>query len=165
MIHSPLVTRARRRLMGHGGLMLFAGGVLGFGFLFFLLGEIKLWPFPGTIDYQLPGSEKAWRMSHLEAIINGFALWIAAVALPILNISDKVFNRISNGLIVVAWTFVVASTFDLFPNSRGLHFGLPGTNMAAFFMFYVGVATFMVIAAYVAWNAFRDKRPSNNDPA
>lgn len=158
---SPTVAAARRRLLGHGGLVLFLGGAIGFGFLFFLLGEIKLWPFPGSIDYQLPGSEKAWRMSHLEGIINGFALWLAAAALPILKLSDQAVSRIANGLIIVAWTFVLASLMDAaFPNSRGLYFGGPITNIIAFFGFYVGVLIFMAIAAYVAWKALRENPKS-----
>jgi len=155
---SPAVAAARRRLLGHGGLVLLLGGAAGFGFLFFLLGEIKLWPFPGSIDYQLPGSYKAWRMSHLEGIINGFALWLTAAALPILTLSDKAVSRIANGLIIVAWTFVLASLMDaVFPNSRGLYFGGPITNTIAFLTFYVGVLIFMFVAAYIAWKALTEK--------
>ena len=36
----------QRMLIGHGALLLFVAGVLGFGFLFFLMGRIALWPIP-----------------------------------------------------------------------------------------------------------------------
>ena len=43
--------RCHRLLVGHGALVLLVGFVIGFGFLFFLTGEIALWPIPGQIDY------------------------------------------------------------------------------------------------------------------
>jgi hypothetical protein len=101
-------------------------------------------------------------MTHLEGIINGLALWLAAVLLPGMNLSDKAIVRIANGLIVVAWTFIVASSFDaFFPESRGLYFGGPITNILAFLMFYVGVAIFMCIAAFVAWKNLFSKPNSS----
>ena len=60
------VGRAQRLLLGHGALVLLVGFVVGFGFLFFLIGEIRLWPIPGVIEYQLPGTYDAWRMAHME---------------------------------------------------------------------------------------------------
>lgn len=158
---SPVVDAARRRLLGHGALLLFAGGLIGFGFLFFLVGDIRLWPIPGQIDVQLPGSERAWRMAHLEGIINGFALWIAAAVLPLLRISDVAFNRVANGLIVVGWSFVIGSLIGLIPDSRGLAFDAPLTNRLGFLVFYPGVAAFMIMTPYIAWKALTG-RPSAN---
>ncbi len=153
---SPDCTDARRHLIGHGALLIFIGGVIGFGFLFFLIGRITLWPIPGGIEVQLPGTYDAWRMAHLEGILNGFALWLAAAVLPLIPLSARGLKRTALGLIVVAWTFVIASALDpLFPDSRGLQFGGPATNQAAFFLFYVGVVLIMVISATIAWKALR----------
>ncbi|MCK5771515.1 hypothetical protein [Algiphilus sp.] len=146
----------RRHLIGHGALLLFVGGVIGFGFLFFLIGRLELWPLPGAIDYQMPGTYDAWRMAHMEAIVNGFGLWLAAAILPMLPLGLKALRGVGYGLIVVAWTFVVASSLDpLFPDSRGLAFGGPWTNTTAFFLFYVGVLLIMVITAAIAWRCLR----------
>lgn len=41
--------RCQRPLAGHGALVLLPGFVLGFGFLFFLIGKVELWPIPGSI--------------------------------------------------------------------------------------------------------------------
>ena len=144
----------RRRLVGHGALLILAGGVIGFGFLFFLIGEIRLWPIPGKISYQMPGSLKAWRMSHLEAIINGAILWITAAVLPLMPVSAVGARRVSNGLIVVAWTFVLGSLCDaLFVNSRGLVESDVLTNNIAFGLFYVGVVLVMVIMGVIAYRS------------
>ncbi len=150
--------QSQRRLVGHGALLLFIGGVIGFGFLFFLIGEIALWPIPWTLDWQLPGTYDAWRMAHMEGIVNGLVLWVAAALLPVMPFSPGGLGRLSWGLILLAWTIVLASALDpLFPESRGLAFGGPLTNQIAFFLFYVGVVLAMVLSAVIAWKCLRNQ--------
>ncbi len=154
--------RYRRLLIGHGALLMFYGGLVGFGFLFFIMGEISLWPIPGSIHYQLPGTYKAWHMTHLEALINGAILWITAAAMPLLPLSATGIRRVTYGLIVTAWTFAIASIFDaLFPNSRGLAVSDSLTNNIAFGLFYVGVVIVMVIMPYIAYRALRSRDPAS----
>jgi hypothetical protein len=132
----------QRTLIVHGGLVLMLGFVAGFGFLFYLLGVVELWPIPGSIDYQLPGSVKAWRMSHLEGVMNGLMLWLVAAALPVFRLPDSSATRVTYALLVTAWTFPVASLFDaFFDDSRGLRFDGPVTNLIPFFLFYIGIIT------------------------
>ncbi|QJQ31456.1 hypothetical protein GV829_02495 [Sphingomonas lacunae] len=127
-------------LVRQGGLVLLLGFVAGFGFLFFLIGAIELWPIPGKIDYQLPGTVKAWRMSHLEGVMNGLMLWLLAAVLPTFALPFATARRIAHMLVVTAWTFPIASLFDaFFQNSRGLRFGGPVTNLIPFFLFYIGI--------------------------
>lgn len=157
------IRNTQRILIGNGALLMFLGGVAGFGFLFVLLGRIDVWPFP-VFDVKLPGSEKAWRMSHLEAILNGLILWILAMLLPLLPFSGKGLRRVSIGMIGVGWLFSLASLFDaVFPNSRGLHFGGPLTNRIPFFMFYLGIVIVMVVLAMIAWRSLVSKHPAAVD--
>lgn len=150
--------RSQRLLLGHGALVLLFGFVIGFGFLFFLIGEISLWPIPGRIDYQLPGTYDAWRMAHTEGIANGMLLWILAALLPAMASFVTRLYRLAVAMVVVAWTIVVASAIDpFFPNARGLSF-TPTTNFAndvAFFLFYIGIVTAVVVVIVVAVKAFR----------
>jgi hypothetical protein len=163
MTQSFTIRNTQRLLIGHGAMLMFLGGVAGFGFLFVLLGRIDVWPFP-VFDVKLPGSEKAWRMSHLEAILNGLILWILALLLPLLPFGGKGLRRVSIGMISVGWMFSVASLFDaLFPNSRGLHFGGPLTNRIPFFLFYAGIVIVMVVLAMIAWRSLVRKRPAAID--
>ena len=130
----------QRLLFRHGGLVMLFGFAAGFGFLFFIIGSIELWPIPGSIDVQLPGSDKAWRMTHLEGVLNGLLLWLLAAVLPAMDLTLVQVRRVARALILTAWCFPVASLFDaLFTNSRGLRFGGPVTNMIPFFLFYIGI--------------------------
>ena len=150
--------KAQRLLLGHGALVLLVGFSVGFAFLFFLIGEIRLWPIPGTIEYQLPGTYDAWRMAHTEGIANGFMLWILAAVLPALHSFLEKIYRVAVGMVIVAWTIVIASVLDpIFPNARGLAF-TPDSNFAndiAFFLFYVGIVIAFVVVTTVAIRSFK----------
>lgn len=147
------IRKSQRLLVGHGALVLLFAFVVGFGFLFYLIGDIRLWPIPGVIDYQMPGTYDAWRMAHMEGITNGFGLWLMAAVLPLLNFSAKTSRRLAIGMIITAWTIVIASTIDpLFPNARGLE--LTGEsnlmNDIAFLLFVVGIGIVIAIMIKVA---------------
>ena len=150
--------KSQRLLLGHGAIVLLAGFAVGFGFVFFLIGEIKLWPFPGSIEYQLPGTYDAWRMAHMEGIINGLLLWIfAAVLHSLAPLFTRVY-RVAVGMVVAAWTIVLASIIDPFyPDARGLvfSFGENLPNDAAFFLFYIGIVIVSVVIVTIAIRAFR----------
>ncbi len=152
--------RAQRLLLGHGALVLLVGFVAGFGFLFFLIGEINVWPLP-VIQYQLPGTYDAWRMAHMEGIANGMVLWLLAAILPALQHSIKNLYRIAMGMVFVAWPIVIASQLDpLFENARGLSF-TPESNWIsdiAFFLFFIGIVIAFVVVIAIAVKTLR--RPS-----
>jgi hypothetical protein len=145
----------QRLLVGHGALVMLFGCAVGFAFLFFLLGSIRLWPFPGSIDLQLPGTERAWRMTHLEGILNGLALWLLALVMPLVGFGHKAQRRAAWCVIITAWTFVIASLMEaLFANSRGLEFAPPWSNTTSFLLFYVGVVLVMGVLTSIAYKAF-----------
>jgi len=148
--------RAQKLLLGHGALVLLVGFVAGFGFLFFLIGEITVWPLP-SIQYQLPGTYDAWRMAHMEGIANGMVLWLLAAILPALQHSIKNLYRLAMGMVWVAWPIVIASQLDpLFENARGLAF-TPESNWIsdiAFFLFYLGIVVAFVVVITIAVKCF-----------
>lgn len=151
MEQSLEIKDTQRLLVGSGALLLLVAGMAGFGFLFFLLGKIELWPFL-DIEYKMPGSVKAWRMTHLEGVINSLIQWMFALMLPLLPFAVKTLRRMSLGVISIGWLFTVASLFDaIFPDSRGLAFGGPITNTIAFLMFYFGILVLIVILVSIAY--------------
>ncbi|MEM7287430.1 MAG: hypothetical protein AAF480_13855 [Actinomycetota bacterium] len=153
----------QRKLLGHGSLVLLWGFIVGFGFLFWLIengldggmaGHAELWPIPGEVDLGIPGTYDAWRMAHMEGVVNGFALWITALIVPILPFGAVGVKRSSQTMMVVAWTIVIASTLDpLFDDSRGLRMGLNVTNTLAFLLFYVGVLAVCVLVVVIAYKS------------
>jgi len=152
--------RAQRLLLGHGALVLLVGFIAGFGFLFFLVGEIVVWPLP-AIQYQLPGTYDAWRMAHMEGIANGMVLWLLAAILPALQHSIKNIYRLAMGMVFVAWPIVIASQLDpLFENARGLAF-TPESNWIsdiAFFLFYFGIVVAFVVVIAIAVKTLRPSK-------
>lgn len=130
----------QRMLIVQGGYVMLLGFVAGFGFLFYLLGSVELWPIPGKIAVQFPGSDKAWRMSHMEGVLNGLLLWLLASLQPAMALPPATARRIARMLVLTAWCFPIASLFDaLFKDSRGLKFAAPVTNLIPFFLFYAGI--------------------------
>ncbi len=167
------VTPGQQRLIGHGSLVLLFGFIVGFGFLFFLVengldggaaGHARLFPIPGKLAVDMPGTYDAWRMAHMEGILNGFGLWIFAMILPLLPFGEKGKERAALTMIVVAWTIVIASTLDpLFSNARGLRIGLNVANTIAFFLFYVGVGAVCVLVAVIAYRSLFSGSPQRLD--
>lgn len=157
------VARCQRLLVGNGALVLLFAFLVGFGFLFFLLGEITLWPIPGSLAIQLPGTYDAWRMAHTEGIVNGFGLWIFALVLPVVPVREGLRTWLTRAMILSAWTIVVASVFDpLFHEARGLKVGINFANTIAFFLFYAGIAAVVWVVCVLAWKCLWNPEP---DPA
>ena len=150
------MTSIQRLLVGHGALVMLVGFVVGFGFAFFLLGEIRLWPIPGRLAIALPGTYDAWRMAHLEGVLNGFMLWIFALVVPLVPIGVRGAKRLAWAFIITAWGNAIASTLDpLFPDSRGLAFGGPFSNSLAYLLFVIGIVAVMGAVITIAWVSFR----------
>jgi len=150
------VSDVQKLLVGHGALVMWVGFVVGFGFAFFLLGRVELWPIPGSVEVQLPGTYDAWRMAHLEGVLNGAFLWMAAVVLPLVPLGIVGTRRLAWAFIVTAWANAIASGLDpLFPDSRGLYFGGPLTNSLAYLLFVVGIIAIMSVTAVIAWRCLK----------
>lgn len=155
------ITSYQRFLILQGAIILLIGFVIGFGFLFFLMGEISLWPIPGRIDYQMPGTYDAWRMAHMEAITNGIMLWVIAGLLPALS---TLFTKIKWLVVIptiIAWTIVLASAIDpLFDDARGLMMKEWSNiaNTSAFLLFYPGVMLSFVLVIAVIVAIYKKKK-------
>jgi hypothetical protein len=154
---SPEFRPIQRMLFRHGGLVLLFGFAAGFGFLFYLLGSVELWPIPGKIAVQLPGTDKAWRMTHMEGVLGGVLLWLMAAILPAMDLSVQQARRVARAVVLTAWAFPIASLFDaLFKDSRGLRFGGPVTNLVPFFLFYAGILALIWAVATIVVAHWRE---------
>mgnify|MGYP000095719680 CR=1 FL=1 len=149
MTYSATVKRQKQLLIGNGALIMLFGCLIGLAFVFFLIGKIALWPIPGEIIYQLPGTYDAWRMAHMEGLVNGIMLMVVAASIHLIPFSEKMLSKISLGLIVIAWANPTASLMDaLFENSRGLEMAAPFFNTFAYLLFLpTGLLTLAILAA------------------
>jgi hypothetical protein len=155
------ILKHQRFLVIHGTLILLTGFIIGFGFLFFITGNISLWPIPGKIDYQMPGTYDAWRMAHMEGIINGLMLWLIAALLPVFATFVKNLKWLVILPPVISWSIVIGASFDpLFPDARGLVFDATTNlmNDISFFVFFPGVFLCFVLVIGILVSAWKHSR-------
>ncbi|MEX1667039.1 hypothetical protein [Zhongshania arctica] len=155
------ILKHQRFLVIHGTLLLLAAFIIGFGFLFFITGEISLWPIPGKIVYQMPGTYDAWRMAHMEGIVNALLLWLIAALLPVFSSFIKNVKWLVIISPIISWSIVIGASFDpLFPEARGLVFDA-STNMMndiSFFVFYPGVVLCFVLVIGILVAAWKHSK-------
>lgn len=95
--------RHQALMIGNGALVLLLGLLCGFVLLFNLLGELALWPIPGSLKIQIPGESHRWVAAHLGNIMNALMLIAVALCLPLLRFSPRIEKFLAWGLIVTAW--------------------------------------------------------------
>jgi hypothetical protein len=149
--------RLRQLMIAHGGLVFLGGLLVGFPFAFFMIGEISLWPIPWKIHVQLPGTERAWRMAHLEGLLNGLTLLAVAAIWDHLRLGERARKWVAWGLVVTAWGNLIASTLGPIFGGRGLAIGSGfeehGANGIMFLLFVAAIVTVMIAMALVVRGA------------
>jgi hypothetical protein len=145
-----LERRHAARLVAHGALVFLAGMLGGFPFAFVLLGKIALWPVPGSIDWTPPGDPRAWRMLHLEGVLNGLTLIGVAAAGRFLDLSDREQRWLVWSLLVMAWGNLVASLVGPIWGGRGLEFGGSLSNSLMYLLFVAAIFG-VLIALWLVW--------------
>lgn len=90
-------------LIANGAIIFFLGLMGGFLFIFSLLGEITIWPIPGSIKVQMPADERAWRAMHTGNILNALMLIGAGLALSRVRLGEAAEKFVCWGLIVAGW--------------------------------------------------------------
>jgi len=152
-------------MIGHGALVVLMGLIMGFGFIFSLIGEINLWPVPGHWPFEMPGNERAWRAAHIGNILNGVMAMAGGACLP--------YARLKEGSEkLVFWSFVIAiwGNFGFYVLSalgatgRGLTFGSnkfgggDALSILNFLVAYPGAVLLPIAMALIARGAFAAAR-------
>lgn len=152
-------------LVGNGMLAICFGLIMGYGFLFNLIGEISLWPVPGAIAVQLPGDAARWRGAHVGAITNGLMAIAVAAALPLAPMSARSRRAVTWAILVAVWgniAFYVANALGA--ANHGLTFGdnrLGAADLLSrvgFFGAYAGALVAPVALIVIARAAFAAAR-------
>jgi hypothetical protein len=128
--------KLRSLLVAHGALVFLAGMAAGFPFAIAILDT---------------GDVRAWRMAHLEGILNGLTLIGVAAVGSQLSLSSRAQQMVAWSLVVTAWGNMIASFMGPIFGARGLTFGGTVANSLMYLLFMVAV----VAVVLAMWLVFR----------
>jgi hypothetical protein len=149
--------RLEGTMIAHGALVFLVGMAAGFPFAFVLLQQVALWPLP-SLEWTPPGDVRAWRMAHLEGILNGLTLIGVAAAGRRLVLGERAQRWVAWGLVVTAWGNVIASLIGPLFGVRGLRVGDGPANSLMYLLFVVAIVAVVIAMALVARGAFAAAR-------
>lgn len=118
-----MTERHRILLVLNGAGLLISAIVIGWFYMFMLLGQIVLWPVIPPIDVQVAGEARAWNMAHLEGITNGLMLIGFAAVAPLLSLTNRQSTWLFWTSLVTAWLFTLPAMANALAGTRGLAFG------------------------------------------
>lgn len=120
---TPMPERLQALLFLNGLGLFVAAVVVGWAWFFSLLGRIVLWPIPGSIDVQIPGDARAWRMAHMEGITQGLLLMALAFGGRFMRLGPRGHRVLFWSALVTAWLFTLPTMVHPLFGTRGLEFG------------------------------------------
>ena len=132
--------------------MIFHGAVV------ILLGLLAGFPYALVVTGTLASSERAWRMAHLEGILNGLTLIAVAAVAPWLVLGRRTQRALAWLLIVTAWGNIVPSVIGPLFGGRGLEFGGSAANSVMYVLFVAAVVAVLVAMVLVFVGALRRAR-------
>ncbi len=115
--------RTRVLLVAHGAGLWITAILVGWMYMFNLLGEVVLFPLIPSIDIQIPGEARAWNMAHLEGITNGLLLMGLAAVAPLLTLTHGQHRILFWSSVITAWGFTLPAWANALFGTRGLAFG------------------------------------------
>jgi hypothetical protein len=137
-----LDTRLRASLVSHGVLVVILGLLAGF-------------PFALVITGGLQGDVRAWRMAHLEGVLNGLLMLAVGAAGGLIVLTPRQARWLWGGLLVAGYGNVVAATIGATYGVRGLAPTLPAANVVVFLLFTAAILGVFVGLFLAAAGGFR----------
>jgi hypothetical protein len=116
----------RDKLIFHGAIVIILGLLAGFPFVMVLNGSME-------------GEVRAWRMAHLEGILNGLVCLAAAGVIGYLSLDVKKLKLLAWSLIVMSYGNLIASVVGASTGNRGLELGGPAANIVVFSLFMIAI--------------------------
>jgi hypothetical protein len=101
---------------------------------------------------------RAWRMAHLEALLNGLLMLGVAAASPLLALGQRAQSILLWTLVVTGYGNALASWLAAGSGERGLAAGGTLANNLVFAGFMIAVVTVAIALVLVAVGAFRGAR-------
>jgi hypothetical protein len=140
-----LSSRLRGWLVGHGLAVVALGLLIGF-------------PYAMVISGGLAGSERAWRMAHLEGVLNGLLLVAIGAAGDSIALSPRRAKWLAWALVATAYGNVAGAALGAATGERGLAPAGPLANFLVFALFTVAIVAVFVGLGLAAAGAFRVAR-------
>lgn len=131
-----------RRVVFHGAVVVLLGLLAGFPYAFVILGTMA-------------GDQRAWRMAHLEGVLNGLVMFGVTAISRRLVLSAGQQSLLAWCLIVTGYGNVVASITGASLGVRGLEAGGSAGNTVVYLLFIVAVVTITLAMILIALGARR----------
>ena len=160
-----MTRRHQAILVGNGALVLCFGLIAGYAFMFGLLGEVALWPVPGSLAVTIPGDVARWRGAHVGGITNGLMAMAVGAVLPLAALSARAERWVTWGIVLAVWGNVVFYVSNAL--GAGNHALSVGANrlgpadwlgLIGFFGAYPGAVVAPAVLIVLARAAFRAGR-------
>jgi len=126
----------QRRLAFHGAAVILLGLLAGF-------------PYALVVTGDLAGSERAWRMAHMEGVTNGLLIFGVAAVAPVLRLGAGARRALVACLLFTAWANTVASVIGAATGNRGLALAAPPANALVFVLFSAAIVTVFAVVGLV----------------
>jgi hypothetical protein len=132
--------KLRASLVFHGAIVILLGMLAGFPYAFVLLGTME-------------GELRAWRMAHLEGLLNGLLCIGAGSVIASMALADGMRRVLAWSFIVMAYCNVVASVIGAVTGQRGLELAAPLSNTVVFSLFTIAIVGVFVGLGLLIWGA------------
>jgi hypothetical protein len=135
-------TRTRASLVGHGVVVILLGLLAGF-------------PYALVISGDLEGELRAWRMAHMEGVLNGLVMLGVGAAGGLIALPRRQVRWMEWGLLVAGYGNVVAASLGAFAGVRGLAPSGPAVNLLVFVLFTAAIVGVLLGLGLAVVGAFR----------
>jgi hypothetical protein len=129
-----------------------------------VLGLLAGVPFGMVITGGLEGDVRAWRMAHLEGVMNGLLMLAIAAAGSLLQLGPREARWLPRCLLVTGYGNVVASIIGACVGARGLDPTASSAELVVFLLFWMAILAVFAALFIAARGALRFAR-SQSDSA
>ncbi|MFA5938094.1 MAG: hypothetical protein WC809_01965 [Sinimarinibacterium sp.] len=154
---TPLSAAQRDRIFRHAAGLFIAGLVMGLIFTFEALGHVAAWPLVPAIDFDFPGTEQAWRRTHLGAVINALAMLLFALAGTHLQLGERGRRSFVWAVVITGWGNTLGFLVGTLFGARGLAFGGGAANSLSYLLF-LAAAFSAFVQGGLLWSGARQGR-------
>ena len=154
-----VLRRAQRALIKHGALNFAMGLLAGFPYTLVIFRDHakewsaaeQAWLANDMVGKMIPamyslapGTERAWKMAHLEGIMNGLMCFIVSSVMPVLDkLSGAELDQLSMSLVITGYGNTIASVIAAYFSVRGFASAGSVPNLAANGLFTVAIGTIL----------------------